>query len=362
MPTDYCFPERLAEMLALEYAQSIRPDDAKVAYYLGNLYYDKQRYDEAIAQWQHAAEQAPDFSIPWRNLGIAAYNILDRPAQALAYYERAFDVASNDGRVLSEWDQLRQRTGVSPEARLALLEKHLDLVRERDDLSTELATLYNQMGQPQEALDYLLSRRFHPWEGGTGRVSRQYVQAHLLLGRAALDADDAAGALEHFETALETYPETLGERRHLLWPDADVHYYIGLAKQALGDEAGAQAAFKTVLNAREGAVSETEVYRALAQRAWGQVDAAEARLATLLETAQAQLAEQAKQGFATSVPEFVFAETDAETRYRAHLTYLIGLVHLGLGQDRKAQSSFQAVLGMEPNHAASQMKLRELQG
>ncbi|MGC9520371.1 MAG: DUF5107 domain-containing protein [Anaerolineae bacterium] len=360
MPTDYCFPARLEEMLVLEHAQSVNPDDGKVAYYLGNLYYDKKRYDAAISNWEHAIELEPDFAIPWRNLGIAYYNVRDNAEKALACYRKAFELAPDDGRVLSELDQLRRRTGVSPEERLELLEAHMDLVRERDDLSVELATLYNQTGQPQKALDYVLSRHFHPWEGGTGRVSQQYVQAHLLLGQEALKDGDAQLALEHFETAQDTYPENLGERKHLLWPDAHVHYWTGVARQALGDEVGARNSFELVLQARGGTTSEVGYHQALALRAMGREDEAVARLQEMLESAKRQLAEQAQQGFATSVPELVFAEADLETRRRTRLTYLIGLAYVGLGDREKAREAFEAALDLHPNHSDALMRLREL--
>ncbi len=190
LPTDYCFPVRLEEMVILEHAQAVNPDDGRTAYYLGNLYYDKKRYDEAIGQWERATQLDPAFATPWRNLGIAAYNVQHDAKKAIACYKHAFALNPQDDRVLSELDQLRRRTGVSPRDRLALLEKHIDLVRDRDDLSVEIATLYNLTEQPQTALDYMLSRRFHPWEGGTGRISRQYVKAYLQLGRAALDSGD----------------------------------------------------------------------------------------------------------------------------------------------------------------------------
>ena len=360
MPTDYCFPARLEEMAALEYAQTVRPDDAKVAYYLGNLTYDKKRYDEAIENWTLATQQAPDFSIPWRNLGVAAYNVQKAPDKAIAFYEKALAAAPKDGRVISELDQLRARTGVAPEERLAILEAALDIVRSRDDLSVVIATLYNQTGQPQKALDYVLSRRFHPWEGGTGSVSRQYVRALLALGRQALDDGDAQGALALFSQAADTYPENLGERKDLRWPDADVHYHLGLAKQALGDETGATEAFQAVLDAREGDVSETATWRALALRAMGKEADAEQVLATLVDKATAQLAQQAEQGFATSVPEFVFAEADAETRRRIHLTYLIGLAQVGLGKALEAKTAFEEVLALAPGHTDAIIRLCDL--
>ena len=53
--------------------------------------------------------------------------------------------------MLYERDQLWKRIGESPARRLAQLEKHLALVGLRDDLSIELATLYNQTGKHEKA-------------------------------------------------------------------------------------------------------------------------------------------------------------------------------------------------------------------
>ena len=236
----------------------------------------------------------------------------------------------------------------------------MDLVRDRDDLSVEIATLYNQTRQPEKALDYVLSRRFHPWEGGTGRVSRQYVTAHVQLGRAALDAGDVEAALEHLETAQAAYPENLGERKHLRWPDADVHYYTGIARQRLGDEEGARASFERVLDAAGGPVSDTAYYQALALRAMGDEPAAAEKLQTMVDRATEQLEKQAEQGFATSVPEFVFAEEDLETRRRIHLNYIIGLARMGMGEDEEAKAAFEEVLALSPNHGGANEKLREI--
>jgi hypothetical protein len=73
----------------------------------------------------------------------------------------------------------------------------------------------------------------------------------------------------------------------------------------------------------------------------------------MLSTARERLDEQVKQGFATSVPEFVFTEVDMETRRRIHLTYIIGLAHLGLGEHQAAREAFEQVLALEPGHEAA---------
>jgi tetratricopeptide (TPR) repeat protein len=357
-PTDYCFPVRLEELAILEHARSIRPDDGRIAYYLGNLFYDKKRYDEAMAKWKLATRATPEFSIPWRNLGIAYYNVRHDADEAIRSYERAFAARPQDGRVLSELDQLLQRSGVPAERRLARLEAHMELVRARDDLSTELATLYNRIGAPQKALDYIASRRFHPWEGGTGSVLLQYVTAHLLCAQAALDEGDAEASLAHLAAARD-YPENLGERKHLLWPDTHLDYYAGLAYQALGERERATTSFESVLVARAD-LSPMTYYRALAIRALGRDGEAEAVLQDMLNKATRKQGEEAERGYATSVPEFVFAEADLETRRRTHYTYLIGLAHLGLGHAAEAKAAFREVLDRDPGHLEAALRLRRV--
>ena len=171
----YCFPARIEEMLLLQWVVRAHPEDAKALYYLGNLYYDKRRYEEAIACWRASVKLDSAFSIPWRNLGIAQFNILDDATAALECYRTAFQCAPSDARVLYEWDQLKKRVGVGPTERKSALDEHLDLVKLRDDLTIEYVTLLNLLGESASALSVLCSRKFNPWEGGEGLVSGQYA-------------------------------------------------------------------------------------------------------------------------------------------------------------------------------------------
>ena len=176
-PPDYCFPHRLEEMVVLQAVIDALPQDARARYYLGNLLYDRRRYEEAIELWQRAATLDPDFPTVHRNLGIALFNVHDDAAGAIAAFDRAQVADPQDGRILYERDQLWKRTGVAPERRLAELQRHSALVAARDDLSVELATLHNQTGKPERALAGLLTRNFQPWEGGEGLVLGQFVRA-----------------------------------------------------------------------------------------------------------------------------------------------------------------------------------------
>ena len=226
-PSDYCFPARLEEMLVLQEAIRANVRDAKAHYYLGNLLYDKRRREEAIHHWECSCQIDASFATPWRNLGIAWHNVRGDAERALDCYEKAFRADTTDARSLYELDQLCKRTGVPPDKRLTRLELNRSLLDLRDDLVVELVTLYNQTGESKQALQLLNDRRFHPWEGGEGLVSGQYVAAHLLLGRQALKTGNAREALEHFEAA-RNYPENLGEAKHLLTPETHLDYFSGL--------------------------------------------------------------------------------------------------------------------------------------
>ena len=249
LPPDYCFPARLEEIAVLRAAMRLNPRDARAPGCLGNLLYDRRRHHEAITLWEKSAKLDPTCSVVWRNLGIGCFNILKQPAKARAAYDQAFRANPNDARLLYERDQLWKRLGDSPRKRLGELEKHPGLVRRRDDLCLELCALYNQTGQPVKALQLLGSRSFQPWEGGEGLALGQHVRTQLALGREALVHHDFPCARNHFENAL-TAPANLGEAKHLLANQSDIHYWLGVACEALGEKPEARkhwraaAAFK----------------------------------------------------------------------------------------------------------------------
>jgi tetratricopeptide (TPR) repeat protein len=359
MPPDYCFPARLEEAEILRSAQEANPEDARAFYYLGNLLYDKKRYEEAINNWETSCQLEPGFSIPWRNLGIAYFNVRDDPAKAKECYLKAFDANPKHARLLFELDQLMKRLGSAPAERLARLKEHPDLVEQRDDLYVEQVTLLNQVGGPEEALRALKARRFHPWEGGEGKVSSQYVTAHLLLGRRALETGDAEMALEHFEAA-QSYPDNLGEGKHLLTPEGDLRYFAGLARKALGDEEGSKSCFRKAAST-ETPPSRMTYYRALAMKELGEEGASVRQLEGLLAFTEKQEYSEVKiDYFATSLPNFLIFEDDLQKRSRVECMFLKGLAYLGLEQTSEAKRAFRDVLALDPNHLWAQEELAVL--
>jgi tetratricopeptide (TPR) repeat protein len=98
------FPSRLEEILLLEAAMNQNSDDARAPYYLGNLFYDRRRHEDAIRLWERAGELDSQFPTTWRNLGFAYYNVRRDDEKAREAFVRARECAPADARVLYEQD------------------------------------------------------------------------------------------------------------------------------------------------------------------------------------------------------------------------------------------------------------------
>ncbi len=357
---DYCFPARIEEMLVLQSAIRTNPSDSKAPYYLGNLLYDKWQREEAIRLWECSCQIDPQFSIPWRNLGIAWFNVRKNPGRALECYEKAFRAEPSDARLLYELDQLCKRMGTPPERRLSKLEEHRDLVDQRDDLVVELVTLCNQTRKTAQALQILSSRRFHPWEGGEGLVSGQYVAAHLLMGRELLEAREPSEALAHFQAA-RVYPKNLGEGKHLLTLETHLDYFAGIALNSLGHAQEAQQWWKKAIEAQTG-FKDMAYYRALALRSLDRESEAVSLLEELLDFASRQLdAEVRIDYFATSLPNFLLFDDDLQKRNRTECLFLRGLAKLGLRRIEESAADFREALTLDANHMWAQAELERIE-
>jgi tetratricopeptide (TPR) repeat protein len=365
---DYCFPHRLEEMIVLQAVTQTVPGDARAPYYLGNLLYDRRRYDEAIELWQRAATLDVSFPTVYRNLGIALFNVRGDADAAVAAFDRAHAADPQDGRILYERDQLWKRTGVVPERRLGKLLCHADLVAARDDLSVELAALYNQTGHPEQALSGLLSRNFQPWEGGEGLVLGQFVRARLLLARRAIAAGKPADAITHLEASLHP-PPSIGEARHLLANKSDIEYTLGVAHAAAGNNAEAERWWQRA-SQEAGDFQQMSVLPVSDMTYW--------RGAALEKLQQPELADQVFRGiaafadeleaqepkidyFATSLPAMLLFHEDLAHRNRVLAAFLRAQAAYGSNGAAAAVPMLRAVLALDSNHAGASDLLQQIE-
>lgn len=365
---DYCFPSRLDELLILQAVLAANSRDARCAYYLGNLLYDRRRHREAISLWEQSAQLDPSSSVVWRNLGIGYFNVLHEADKTRRAFEEAFRANPNDAGVLYERDQLWKRIGELPQKRLAEMEKFPELVRLRDDLSIELAGLYNQTRQHEKALAVIKSRKFQPWEGGEGLVLGQHARTHLALGRNALAEKNPEKARQLFEAALNC-PQNLGEAKHLLANQSDIYYWIGVAFDALGDPASARQRWERAARQHGDfqemyvkSYSEMTYYNALALKRLNRMKEAEALLRSLLTYAESLARQPAKiDYFATSLPTMLLFDDDLERRQQTTATFLQAQAWLGLGDAEKAQRLIHQVLESDRNHPLAADLLEEIE-
>ena len=356
---DYCFPNRLEAILALQCAMAHHPGDARAPYYLGNLYYDKRQYDLALKAWETSAELDGEYPTVWRNLALIYFNKVNQEKEAVDCMERAFRADPTDARVLMELDQLYKRTGRLPEERLAFLQQYPDLIRERDDLVLEEITLLNQLGEYEKAKTELDGHVFHPWEGGEGKVSAQYQYARTELAKRALAYGGYKEAIRLLEECL-IYPRHLGEGKLYGAQENDFYYFLGCAYEALGEKRMADECWERATQGPSepaaalyynDAKPDKIFYQGLALQKLGRRDKAKGQFHRLVSYGQKHLFDQVRLDyFAVSLPDLLIWEDDLDRRNVVHCKYVMALGYWGLEQGARAVSLLEEIERMDVNH------------
>ncbi|MES2777375.1 MAG: DUF5107 domain-containing protein [Bacteroidota bacterium] len=358
---DFVFPNRIEEVVILQTAIKVNPNDSQAWYYLGNFWYDKRQYADAIRCWEQSVEICSNFPTVHRNLSLAYYNKLNDPEKALAALELAFSLDTKDARVLMELDQLYKKLNKDHRERIDFLEQYLDLVSQRDDLYLERITLYNQLGEYQTAKDLIAAYNFHPWEGGEGKVVGQYLMAHLELAKAAIENGAFEKALQLLHEA-ENYPPNLGEGKLFGAQENDINYLKGLALEQLGEH---QLALENFRLATKGISEPVQAifyndpqpdkifYQGLAWLKLHEPAKAIPIFQRLIDFGQAHLNDQISiDYFAVSLPDLLVFDADLNLRNKVHCLYLMGLGNLGLGNgyEEEAERLFNEVIALDANH------------
>ncbi|MEO3944248.1 DUF5107 domain-containing protein [Gorillibacterium sp. CAU 1737] len=364
---DYVFPNSLFELQVLDYVISANAADAKARYYLGNLLYDKKRHQEAVLLWEQSRAIDDSYSVVHRNLALAYSNKRGDAAAARISLEKALACEPDDARILFELDQLYKKMGLTAAERLNFLESHIGLISARDDLYIEYVALHNLLGKQEEALALLAARNFHPWEGGEGKATGQYVLAHVELAKQSMEAGHYGQAVELLHKAL-VYPLNLGEGKLAGAQENNVYYYLGCAYEGLEEREKAEAAFRVASSGLEEPTSamyyndqppEMIFYQGLAWLKLGNVQEAKRRFNKLVDYAEKHLFDDVKiDYFAVSLPDFLVFDEDLNKKNEIHCRFMRGLGLLGLGQQAAAEGEFHEALRLDCNHIGSGLHLR----
>ena len=355
----YCFPNTLEELVVLTHAARVNRDGSYAHYYLGNLLYDAKRHEEALACWQRSALLNEEFATVHRNLAIAYHNQTKDLNAAFSAISRAQQLDDQDARVLLERDQMAERLAHTPLDRLTFLDRYPHVVAKRDDLFLRHIMLLNCLDRAEEAYAAIMSRSFHPWEGGEGLVSGQYVLSLVTMAERALNAHDGLGAIDLLKQTL-TWPVNLGEGRLPQTQDNIACYHLGNAYSLMGDDEQARHWWQRASTGLEKPApahyyhdqpSDTIFYQGLALLRLARADEASKRFNMLVSYGRKHQFDEVKPDFfAVSLPETSVYHNDEAQLHLHHCHYLLALGNLGLGNVGEAETLLTTIARENPSH------------
>ena len=350
IPAGYCFPNRLEDAYMFQALCKFLFTDARAPYYQGCLYYDKRQYDVAIDYWEHSSKLDPTFPTVWRNLALARFNKQNRQDEAVELMEKAFHLDENDSRILMELDQLYKRLHRPHQERLDFLRKYPKLIAQRDDLVLEEITLLNQLGRYEEAMQKLDTHRFHPWEGGEGKVAAQYQICRIEIAKQLLKDDPQSARAKHLLEECLVYPPHLGEGKLYGAQDNDILYFLGRYEEGtVGPTEPAAAMYYN------DAKPDKIFYAGLCYRALGQEDKARSLFHKLINFGKQHVFEkQVMDYFAVSLPDLLIWEDSLDVKNEVHCKYMLALGYYGMGDKDRALQYLTEVEALDNNHQGAQ--------
>ncbi|MBO7520255.1 MAG: DUF5107 domain-containing protein, partial [Clostridia bacterium] len=280
--TGYCFPSRLNDIAVLKYAIENDKTAANACYYLGSLYYDRFRYDDAADIWNEGLRRNAGHGKIWRNLALYYFDKAGQPEKAKDCLEKAMRYKS-DPRLLLEYEQLLKNMNYTPQERLAVYDKYPKLLAERDDCYLDKLTLISQTGDFKTAISLAKAKRFHIYEGGEGKLTKQHAWMHVLYGNELAAAGDYDSAEKVYFDGVNM-PKSYGEAKTFFNQEAHIFYCLGELYEKENEAEKAQNAYREAA-VYKAAVSEISLFRALALKKLGDDAEAEKVLGEMLAVA-----------------------------------------------------------------------------
>jgi tetratricopeptide (TPR) repeat protein len=234
-------------------------------------------------------------------------------------------------------------------------------------LYLERITLYNNLQQYEKARQLLQQRRFHPWEGGEGKVVGQYLLCHIELAKKAILQQDYLHAYDLLQ-AVTVYPHNLGEGKLFGAQENDLDYLLGCVYEGWNKPEEAKACFvKATVGISEPVQAiyyndpqpDKIIYQALAWLKLGEPGKAKQIFERFIRFGEQHLHDRISiDYFAVSLPDMLVFDQDINLRNKIHCTYLIGLGYLGLGETARGRSYLEEVLRQDINHQGAAIHLQ----
>ena len=238
---DNVFPNRRSDFMILEEVVKRQPNDWKARYYLGNLYFERCRKEDAVKVWKEAIALNDSYSVLHRNLGLVAWKIDKNLWIAIQHYENALKANPDDLTLYRDLGRLYSETNQHIKVK-EVLEKTRGKKLTRADITVLLGRAYLQLGEYENARDLLAADSYINWEG-QGSLYGIYTALHIGLGERLFQKGDYAEALKEFKLSIE-YPKNLGPGQIDNPPEAETYYWIGMSLEKLGKKDEAIEAWK----------------------------------------------------------------------------------------------------------------------
>lgn len=353
----YTFPNTVEDSIVLSFVLRNRPEERKANYLMGNLSYDRKNYRAAFDAWSKARGLNATVH---RNLAIVYYNKMDSREEAYREIVTAWEMDNSDARILLELIQLKEKLGHSVEERFDLLDRYRDVAFIRDDLVVTYVSLLNRMERHEEALEILRSHKFHPWEGGEGKVTKEYVTALRSLALIDMKNGQYRSAEEKL-TAAMSYPYNLGEGKLEGCKDNEIHYMMGLIHERAGSHEAAKADWTAAMEGKAELTNamyyydqsaDVIVFQALSKRRLGYTEEAEQIFNMLIEYGRKHQNDRIEYDyFAVSLPGLNMWEEDLSLNNSAQCHYLTALGLFCQGRKDEAEREFNLALSLKPDFA-----------
>ncbi|MCI0499382.1 MAG: DUF6067 family protein [Planctomycetales bacterium] len=240
LPTEFVFPFREETIPVLQWAIDANPDGWKATYYLGLLYYSKDRIEQA----QELLNSIEPKEFATFYLVRANLNGKFNDTLAEADFQRAVEIDMKNWRCRHHLIEYYLKTNRPAEALTASVDA-LKQFPEQTALEVDLIRSLCANRKWAEALKRLEGTSILPFEGASD-IHRLYARCHVLMAAEAMKNDAYHEAIKHLDESRE-YPERLGTGKPFQ-PDHRMQDYLeAICQEAIGNAGQAEIKRKQVI-------------------------------------------------------------------------------------------------------------------
>ena len=328
------YPFRAEDVKVLKTAADIEPKDANARVLLGDLFYSRDRREDASELWRAATQADPRNFSALRNLGLATL-VSGKQEEGLALLTRASQARPDHLATTLLVANVNARLGHTEAARDAF-RNALKLQPNSDQVVQKLASLEAQMGNYSRALEIIDTHKFQA-------THLSYSLLHLYRGIELVLALEAARKSQFSEALADVGsatkpPSSLGVDDFSAVKSSRLLMYEALLHQAAGESAAAKAAWQAAAKTLDDDIEGEGLFRAIGLFKGGQVQKAEDWFKEF-----AIVNEQRK--------------TDNAVNLRLHAYDLAGVYAAMRGDDALARENFRKALEIDQSYLYARQSL-----